>query len=137
MRELLIVPALLASFLFLDLPATAQEPEVDIITTESVSAFNELEGDMPASTWIARQTGAELAWGESYRLMAYLAMFEGTGEARCLERAMERIDEVLKVRDDRRKIEDEVRGRVLPAWCSTKYTKGKPYAWIVHAGLVR
>ena len=136
MRELLIVPALLASFLFLDLPATAQEPEVDIITTESVSAFNELEGDMPASTWIARQTGAELAWGESYRLMAYLAMFEGTGEARCLERAMERIDEVLKVRDDRRKIEDEVRGRVLPAWTSTKYTKGKPYAWIVHAGMV-
>lgn len=68
--------------------------------------------------------------------MAYVAMFEGTGNINYLNAVMDRINEVLKIRDDTRKIQDAVRGRVLPAWSSTKYTGGKPYAWIVHAGMI-
>ena len=110
--------------------------EKESIFMESKSAFESLERSMPGKDWIVKQNAVGLAWNESYRLMAFVAMFEGTGNTNYLLSALNRIDEVLKIRDDRRKIKDEIRGRILPAWSSTKYTKGKPYVWIVHAGMI-
>ncbi len=117
--------------------ALAGDPsEERSVLRESLSAFEKLEGEMPREAWIAQQSGAGLAWSESYRLMAYVAMFEGTGDVRYLDAVVDRIDQVLKIRDDKRALKDEVRARVLPAWSSTRYTQGTPYAWIVHAGMI-
>jgi len=68
--------------------------------------------------------------------MAYVSMYEATRNAEHLNKAMHRLNEVLSARDDNRRLKDEFRGKVLPAWSSTKYTKGKRYCWIVHAGML-
>jgi hypothetical protein len=101
-----------------------------------MEAFQKLELENPPKETIAEKTGAWLAWGESYRLMAYVAMYESSGDIAYLKRAVERIDEVLKMRDDKRAIKDEIRGKVVPAWSSIRYTKGKAYAWIGQAGMI-
>ncbi len=63
-------------------------------------------------------------------------MFEATGEKVLLEKALVRAEAVLAMRADRKGVEDVYRHRILPAWTSVKYTDGKPYAWIVHAGML-
>ena len=73
---------------------------------------------------------------QSYRLMALTTMFEATGDSSYLDKALRRIEVVLKRRDDARGVTDELRHRSLAAWSSLKYTKGSPYAWIVHAGMI-
>jgi len=77
-----------------------------------------------------------LAWGESYVLKSYVAMYEGTGKTSYLEELVRRGDRVLAFRDDRRKVQDVVRERVMPSWSTGKYSDGKRYAWIVHAGMI-
>jgi len=99
-------------------------------------AFKVLELKFPSTEWIEEQSGAGLAWHESYRIMAYIAMYVGTEDTTYLKKAIHRIDKVLEVRDDKRKITDDIRSRIVPAWCSTRYTNGKNYAWIVHAGMI-
>ncbi len=123
--------------LFVGIQASAQVREgKDLIFRESLAAFAGVEKGFPGKDRVLGLTGAGLAWGESYRLMAYVSLFEGTGDVLFLVKAMERMDWVLSVRDDKRRIRDEIRKRVMPAWCSKKYTKGRNYAWIVHAGMI-
>lgn len=78
----------------------------------------------------------QLAWGESYRMMAYVEMYEATGDVSYLDKFVKRADAVLDCRDERKGITDDIRSRVVPAWSSTKYSKGKRYCWIVHAGMI-
>jgi hypothetical protein len=119
------------------LAATAWgEGASDPIAAEARSVFDELETRQPRLGWISVQDGAGLAWSESYRLMAYVAMYEATGEHAYLDEAALRIDAVLERRDDARGCRDEIRDRVSAAWSSTKYTNGRAYAWIVHAGMI-
>ena len=68
--------------------------------------------------------------------MAYVSMFEGSHDVAYLMKVMDRCDQIFKIRDDRRAVEDEIRRRIVPAWSSTAYTGGKQYAWIVHAGMI-
>jgi len=106
------------------------------ITADCTKAFRMIESKQPAKAWIAKQPGNALAWTESYRLMAYVAMYEGSGDVAYLDAVMGRFEEILKIRDDKRKVKDKIRGRIVPAWSSTKHTGGKRYAWIVHAGMI-
>ena len=107
----------------------------DTISQESMAAFESLEKVMPSPEWIREQEGNSLAWGESYRLMGYVAMLEATGDTRYLDALVQRIDAVLMARDDVSNTTDTIRNRIAPAWSSTKYTED-PYAWIVHAGMI-
>jgi hypothetical protein len=133
MRKLLLLSV---SALVFPMLALADGKQEKYITHDSMEAFKALESRQPDNEWIAKQSGAELAWGESYRLMAYVAMYEASGDVEYLEKVMGRFDEIIKIRDDKKMVKDEIRGRILPAWCSTKYTGGKEYAWIVHAGMI-
>ena len=133
MKKLLI---LFVSALVCPMLVLADGKQEKYITRDSMEAFKALESRQPGKEWIGRQSGAELAWGESYRLMAYISMYEASGDVVYLERAVGRFEEIIKIRDDKKGVKDEIRGRILPAWCSTKYTGGKEYAWIVHAGMI-
>jgi hypothetical protein len=75
-------------------------------------------------------------WFVSYHMMAYLAMFEGTGERQYLDRLLEHVEHIMGQRGDRLGLVDEIRGRTMPAWTTTGYSEGKPYAWLVHAGMI-
>ena len=108
----------------------------DTIGGEARKAFTEMARRMPSIQSIREASGAVLAWGESYHLMSCVAMFEATRDRAYLDQAIARCDAVLAVRDDRRGLSDEIRGKVMPAWSSLKYTKGKRYTWIVHAGML-
>jgi len=83
-----------------------------------------------------RITSARLPWHTSYAIMTQLAAYEGTGNVRFLHHAIQDIDYVLRLRDDRRGIRDHVRGRVMPSWCSVIYTEGRPYCFVTHAGMI-
>lgn len=87
-----------------DREATAPGPNADDakIARDCTNTFNELSVKYYPIERIAQQNGRELGWGESYHLMACVSMYEGTGDVEYLKKAMLRIDEVLKARDDKK-----------------------------------
>jgi hypothetical protein len=80
--------------------------------------------------------GGSLAWGESYLLTALAEMIAVGGDARHAAQFVAVADRVLLSRDDRLGLRDEVRGRVMPAWGSTRYSKDRRFAWAVHTGML-
>jgi hypothetical protein len=80
--------------------------------------------------------GGSLAWGESYLLSALAEMLATGGDPRHAAQFVAVADRVLLSRDDRHGLRDEVRGQVMPAWGSTRYSKGKRFAWAVHTGML-
>ena len=108
----------------------------DEIAAAAIKGFAAAEAKIGPDGYSRSTDAANLAWGESYVLMAYLAMWEGTGEAKYLDRFLEHTDRVLANRDDRRKVTDQVRKKVMPSWSTGRYSGGKRYAWVVHAGMI-
>lgn len=137
MRNHIVLLVLILAFAT---PVLGGDSEERSISRDSTEAFKALELKQASKESLAAyagpHTGATLAWRESYRLTAYVAMYEASGDAAYLEKAMGRFDVVLKIRDDKREVTDEIRGRIVPAWTSAGYTGGKQYSWIVHAGMV-
>ena len=80
--------------------------------------------------------GGLLAWGDSYLLAALAEMLETGRDPRHATQFVALADHALMSRDDRQNLRDEVRGRVMPAWGSTRYSKGRRFAWAVHAGML-
>ena len=80
--------------------------------------------------------GGSLAWGESYLLGALAEMIGVDGDARHAAQFVAVADRVLLSRDDRLGLRDDVRGRVMPAWGSTKYSKDRRFTWAVHTGML-
>ena len=121
----------------------ADEPEAptqpapqDAIAVGAIEFFAKAEAAVVPDGYTKSANASQLAWGESYVLMAYLSMYEATGDRAYLQRFLEHADRVLVRRDDRTGVGDELRGRVMPAWSTTKYTKDKRYAWIAHTGMI-
>ena len=54
------------------------------ITAEASRAFEKVEALIGEKGYSTRADAADLAWGESYILMAYVAMYEGTGNEKYL-----------------------------------------------------
>ena len=101
-------------------PAAWSPPEKGTLREKALAAFKGVEKGFPGKEWISRQTGAGLAWGESYRLMAYVSMFGGTGRTGYLEKALERMETVLAFDPDWR--ESASRGE---GWYHCDYLKRK------------
>jgi len=80
--------------------------------------------------------GGEIAWGESYQLAALVEMFAATRDVKYAPLIVKLSDWIAKSRDDRQKLRDELRDRVVNAWSSTNYTKGARFAWAVHTGMI-
>ena len=86
----------------------------DEINENAVNVFETPERQQPKISWIDRQDGAGLGWGEAIGL-AYVAMYEATGDTQWLESPARRIDAVPERRDDSTGSFDDVRQRVVPA----------------------
>jgi len=116
-------------------PAPAEEPAKDWL---GQATFDELDRRYRKSTASRVTDGAGLAWGRSYALRAYATMHRATGDVAYLRRLLEEGEAVAALRDDRRKppLRDVIRDRVMPAWSTPRYTKGKRYAWAVHTGMI-
>jgi len=82
------------------------------------------------------QQGGEIAWGESYQLSALVEMLDATRDPKYADLIVKLSDWIAKSRDDRQGLRDEFRDKVVPAWSSTNYSKGKRYAWAVHTGMI-
>ena len=77
-----------------------------------------------------------LAWGESYIMMSYAAMFRATGEASYLVRLADHALSVLDQRDNKKGLKD-FSGKSRPCWQSSKYSADKKgYCWVVHSGMI-
>ncbi|HOX37873.1 MAG TPA: hypothetical protein PL033_07785 [Candidatus Brocadiia bacterium] len=101
-----------------------------------ISVFDPLAVERARETDWEQKDGGSLAWGESYFLSALVAAYEASGDARYLDILAERGARIFEIRDDKRGKRDEIRDRIMPAWVSKKYSKGKDFAWIVHAGMI-
>lgn len=77
-----------------------------------------------------------IAWGWSYQLAALAEMLDATRDPKYAEWFVKVADQVVAARDDRHNRRDEYRGRVVPAWGSSRYSGGKHYAWAVHTGMI-
>jgi hypothetical protein len=77
-----------------------------------------------------------LAWGESYVMMSYAAMYRATGEASYLVFLADHALSVLDQRDSEKGLKDFA-GKSRPCWQASKYSAdGKGYCWVVHSGMI-
>jgi hypothetical protein len=85
--------------------------------------------------------GSALCFGLAWIMQARVAAFEATGDIEQLDAAREDIEYVLGVRDDKRGLVDEVRGRVMKSWSTAIDTGGmatrnvgKRHTLVLYAG---
>jgi hypothetical protein len=78
----------------------------------------------------------KLAWNKSYYLAAIVEMLDATRDPKYAESFIKLGRWMADARDDQHGRRDVFRKRVVPAWGSTKYTKGKHYAYAVHTGVI-
>ena len=92
---------------------------------------------------------ATYAWGVSYHMLADVRMYQATGETVYLDRALDKMANILDNRDDHRGRAD-FRGVVMPAWrnvhyqlpAGQTYRYGDPdndrygYCYAVHSGMI-
>ncbi len=133
---LFTVPALLSLFPAAESQA-ARAWQSDPIGVQAYNAYQGLDAEHDLDHYydITNEEG-RLGWGESYVMMGFVSMYEATGQTAYLDRLVNHFDAVLANRDDRLGVTDEIRGRVMPAWSSTRYTAGANHAWLVHAGMI-
>jgi hypothetical protein len=75
------------------------------------------------------EDGGQLAWGESYLLDSLVEMFAVSHDDTHAAHIVALGDWVDRARDDRHGRRDEVRDRIMPAWSSARYSKGRRYTW--------
>ena len=79
---------------------------------------------------------ATLAWGESYIMMSYMAMYRATGDTLYLDRLADHADHVHASRDDVAGV-TEFNGKSSACWRCTKYQpNNEPYCYVVHSGML-
>jgi len=84
----------------------------------------------------ANNDNAQLAWGESYVMDAYLTMYEATGDTVYLDKFIAHGKGVLAQRDSSRGVTD-YRSLSLPAWRNGSYTLNGKYAvFAAHTGMI-
>ncbi len=84
----------------------------------------------------ANNASGTLAWGESYIMMSYAAMYRATGEAQYLQTLADHALHVLDQRDNKKGLKDFA-GKSRPCWQSSKYSADKKgYCWVVHSGML-
>jgi Putative Ig domain len=77
-----------------------------------------------------------LAWGESYVMMSYAAMYRATGDVSYLLSLADHALHVLDGRDNKKGLKDFA-GKSRPCWQSSKYSAdSKGYCWVVHSGMI-
>ena len=115
---------------------TQPDGSFDPISLKAMEILGVCEKSVDLEALSQSPDAGELAWGESYVLLGYQAMYEGTGDQRYLKRLLEHIRRILANRGDRLGLRDEVRGKTMPAWLTSHYTEGKQHAFLVHAGMI-
>jgi len=113
-----------------------QPQEYDELSTRAIELFKAAEPSIGPDGLSMSPDGDRLAWGESYILNAYLAMYEGTGDEHCLQTLLRHIANVQANRADRRGLVDEIRGRTIAGWISRGYSGDRAHAYLVHAGVL-
>ncbi len=88
----------------------------------SRTAFDRMDQRINSGGAYKTATGGQIAWGESYVMLAYAEMYRATRDTAYLDRLVDHADCVLKQRDDNRGFRD-YSGRSRPAWSvGEKYT---------------
>ncbi len=127
--------ALMAAKLSAAQPASAPSGQFDAASLKAIEAFAACDKTIGPDGY-SKNPDADWGWSQSRVMMAYQAMFEGTGDETYLTRLLEQIDRVQAARGDRRGLDDQIRGKMMPGWITTGYTEGKRHAYLVHAGMI-
>lgn len=115
------------------LAAFASSTAADQISEEALAVFQELRGTYNLDRYQDDPDGAAVGWGAGPALKTYLAAYEATGDIEYLHRIAKNADRIFANRSDRLGLNDQIRGRPMPAWVTGKYTNDRPHAWLVHA----
>lgn len=99
----------------------------------AVARFNR---DYDERRYLDRNDNRALIWNESKLLQGYAWAFEADGQRVHLDRLFAHAREVWARRSDRQGVVDEVRNRLMPAWCTDHYTAGRQHAMLVGAGML-
>lgn len=113
------------------------EQQIAISKIDIISAFNRFDASLNngAGYCYYDNLNGSLAWGESYIMASYLAMYRGTGDIEYLRKFIWHAENVLSRRDDKIGYYD-YRGISGPTWLSTVFTNGYKYAFVVHSGMI-
>ncbi|MEP0841153.1 MAG: heparinase II/III family protein, partial [Phycisphaerae bacterium] len=103
-----------------------------------IEAFDAMAGPVvrAAATRPADNESGGIAWGTSYELAGLAEMLAVTRDAKYARMFVRVADPVCAGTDQARGLRDEIRGGVLPAWGSSRYSGGKRYVWAVHTGMI-
>lgn len=103
------------------------------VTQEEIARFKNHISNQSVQTDNSQGT---LAWKESWQLIAFVEMYEATGETFFLDQLVEHADQVWKFRDDKHGKLDAIRQHVMPSWGSSVYSGGQWHVWLVHSGIL-
>jgi hypothetical protein len=92
--------------------------------------------NVPGDQSIRQYEAGQLAWGESYAVMAERAMFDATDDTQYLDLLLHSAETMYANRADRLTppLRDIVRNNTIrPAFISFRYNPGTQHAWLVHS----
>ena len=115
---------------------TTQRAPLDDISLKAIELFDVWEQQTGIEGYSREADSSPLAWGESYMMMGYVAMYEGTRDERYLNTLLGRIERVLANRGDRIGQADDYRGRIMPCWINQTNTGEPRIAYAVHNGMI-
>ena len=124
-------PLLLVGLLLAPIPVHAQGTSWRVLFDKVDQALNKGAGYKNSTN-----ASGTLAWGESYIMMSYAAMFRATGAPRYLVSLADHALAVLDQRDNKKGLKDWA-NKSRPCWQASKYSSnGKGYCWVVHSGIL-
>ncbi len=131
MRSIFLAPVLALALLLTPASAHAQGATWRLLFDASNAGFNSGNGYKTSNN-----ASGTLAWGESYIMMSYAAMYRATGDPAYLLTLADHALNVLDQRDNKKGLKDWA-GKARPCWQSSKYSANKlGYCWVVHSGML-
>src|SRR5690606_33323800 len=84
----------------------------------------------------ADNTNGQLAWLQSYQMLAYMRMYHATSDTKWLEKVAVQFDRVLECRDDKLGRNDVHAKVPLKGWGTATYDKAGWHVFVVHTGMI-
>ncbi len=109
----------------------AASPGYVALFTEYDRNFNNGRGVSDADN-----TNGQLAWLQSYQMLAYMQMYRATSETKWLDKVAVQFDRALECRDDKLGRVDVHAKKPLKGWGTATYDKAGWHVFVVHTGMV-
>ena len=111
---------------------------VPIKSPDYIALFDEFDNSLNEGQALSMADNAngQLAWLQSYHMMAYMRAWRATGDTKYLDKVAEQFARVLECRDDHLDRKDVRTGTARKGWGTATYDKTGWHVFVVHTGMI-